>query len=73
MERFELINVCELIIFAVFFCRYNFKLDLRSVPLISPFNYAEWKLNMVSNLESHDLLDVSFVVGKESYEEEKIG
>ena len=46
------------------------QLDLRSVPLQSPFNYAEWKLKMVAYLESHDLLDVFFRVGKESYEDE---
>ena len=44
-------------------------MDLSSIPLISPFNYAEWKWNMVAYLESHDLLDVSFRASKESYEE----
>ena len=43
---------------------------LRSVPLLSPFNYVEWKLKMVAYLENHDLLDVYFGVGKEYYEEE---
>ena len=45
-------------------------MDLRSVPPLSPFNYAEWKLKMVAYLESHDLLDVSFGIGKEYYEDE---
>ena len=45
-------------------------MDMRLVPLLSPFNYAEWKLKMVAYLESHDLLDVSFGAGKESYEHE---
>ena len=45
-------------------------MDLRSVPILSPFNYAECKLKMVAYLESHDILDVSFGAGKESYEEE---
>ena len=44
-------------------------MDLRSVHPLSPFNYAEWKLNMVAYIEIHDLLDVYFGVGKESYEE----
>ena len=42
-------------------------MDLISVPLLSPFNYAEWKLKMVAYL---DLLDVSFGAGKETYEDE---
>ena len=45
-------------------------MDLKLVPPLSPFNYAEWKLKMVAYLESHDLLDVSFGDGKESYEKE---
>ena len=45
-------------------------MDLNSVPPLSPFNYVKWKLKMVSYLESHDLLDVSFGDGKESYENE---
>ena len=45
-------------------------MDLRSVPPLSPFNYAEWKLKMVAYLERHNLLDVSFGAGKESYEDE---
>ena len=49
---------------------YNFKMDLRSIPPLSPFNYAKWKLKMVAYLERHDLLDVSFGDIKESYEEE---
>ena len=43
-------------------------IDLRSVPLLSPFNYAEWKLYMVSYIERNDIRDVSFGAGKESYE-----
>ena len=46
-------------------------MDLRSVPLISPFNYAEWKLKMVAYIQRNDILDVSFGVGKESYEKEE--
>ena len=45
-------------------------MDLRSVPPLSPFNYAGWKMKTVAYLESHDLLDVSFGAGKEYYEEE---
>ena len=45
-------------------------MDLRSVPPLSPFNYAQQKLKMVPYLKSHDLLDVSFGASKESYEEE---
>ena len=45
-------------------------MDLISVPPLSPFNYVECKLKMVAYIESHDLLDVSFGAGKESYEEE---
>ena len=45
-------------------------MDLRLVPLLSPFNYAEWKLKMVAYIESHDLLDGFFGDGKESYEDE---
>ena len=44
-------------------------MDLRPVPLLSPFNYVEWKLKMVSYIESHDILDMSFGVGKQSYED----
>ena len=45
-------------------------MDLRSVPPLPPFNYAEWRLNMVSHIEIRGLLNVSFRVGKESYVEE---
>ena len=45
-------------------------MDLKLVPPLSPFNYVKWKLNIVLYIESHDLLDVSFRVGKEYYEEE---
>ena len=45
-------------------------MHLRSVPLLLPINYAKWKLKMVAYLERHDILDVPFGVGKESYEEE---
>ena len=48
-------------------------MDFILVPPLSPFNYAKWKLKMVADLESRDLLDVSFRVGKEYYEEEMIG
>ena len=34
-------------------------MDLILVPLLSSFNYAEWKLNMVTYLEIHELFDVS--------------
>ena len=47
-------------------------MDLKSVPPLSSFNYAEWKLKMVAYLESHDLLDVSIGDGKEYYEEENV-
>ena len=46
-------------------------MDLKSIPPLSPFNYVEWKLNMAAYIEIHDLLDVSFGVGKESYEDEE--
>ena len=49
---------------------YNFKMELRSIPPPSPFNYAEWKLKMVVYLEIHDILDASFGDGIESYEDE---
>ena len=45
-------------------------MDLKSIPPLSPFNYVEWKLKMVAYIESHDLLDVYFGVGKEYHEEE---
>ena len=45
-------------------------MDLKLVSPLSPFNYAKWKLKMVAYLESHDLVDVSFGAGKESYEDE---
>ena len=45
-------------------------MDLTSIPLPSPFKYAEWKLKMVSYIESHDILDVSFGASRESYEVE---
>ena len=34
-------------------------MDLISVPPLSPFNYAEWKLKMIAYIKSHDLFDVS--------------
>ena len=34
-------------------------MDLISVPPLSPFNYAEWKLKMIAYLKSHELFDVS--------------
>ena len=46
-------------------------MDLRSVPPLSPFNYVEWKLKIVSYIESHDIIDVYFGDGKESYEQEE--
>ena len=45
-------------------------MDLISIPPLSPFNYAKWKLKMVSYIDIHDLFGVSFGAGKESYEEE---
>ena len=48
----------------------NFKMDLRSIPLLSLFNYAKWKLKMVAYLERHHIFDVSFGASKESYEDE---
>ena len=30
-------------------------MDLKSVPPLSPFNYAEWKLKMVAYLKSHEI------------------
>ena len=45
-------------------------MSLISVHPLSPFNYAKWKLKMVAYLESHDIIDVSFGAGKESYEDE---
>ena len=45
-------------------------MDLISIPLLSPFNYDEWKLNMVAYLKSHDLFDVSIGSSEEYYEEE---
>ena len=45
-------------------------MDLRSIPLLSPFNYVEWKLKMVAYLERYDLFDVSIGFGEQSYEEE---
>ena len=37
-------------------------MDLRFVPPPSPLNYVEWKVKMVSYLESHDLFGVSIGV-----------
>ena len=34
-------------------------MDLISVPPLSPFNCAEWKLKMIAYLKSHELFDVS--------------
>ena len=48
-------------------------MDMRPVPLLSPFNYAEWKLKMVAYLEIHDILDVSFGAVKNLMKRKKIG
>ena len=49
-------------------------MDLISIPPLSPFNYVEWKLNMVAYLKRHELLDVSigFVAVAESDDEKSI-
>ena len=50
---------------------YNNFMDLKSVPLLSPFNYSEWKPKMCAYLKRKCLYDVSIggVTEPESYEE----
>ena len=47
-------------------------MDLISVPPLSPFNYAEWKLKMIAYLKSHELFDVCIgVVAMPESDDEK--
>ena len=49
-QRLEMTYYCELVCFAMIFCRYNFNMDSRvSIPLLTPFTrYSECKLKMRS-------------------------
>ena len=53
-----------------FFAGTTISMDLILVPLLSPFNYVEWKLNLVAYIERHDLFHVSIGASEEYYEEE---
>ena len=46
-------------------------MDLKVVPLLSPFNYSEWKLKMCAYLKRQCIYDVSIGVVREpeSYQE----
>ena len=50
---------------------YNKFMDLKIVPLFSPFNYSEWKSKMCAYLKRQCLYDVSIRVVREpeSYQE----
>ena len=45
-----------------FFGGTTISMDLISFPLLSPFNYVEWKLKMVAYLKHRELIDVSIGV-----------